>query len=176
MRHLAHLVLKRKRNRLIYLFANTFLPQVCSRHCFLVCFFPDTGFMSYEHWEHSAFLRGTSSCPHALKTEQVCLCVSLWFAMQSAVMSWGDVPENAELLVSPAFLGSPLMFPMLVVCVCLCECKNKNYMRQKHLKLWAVVVLEKKVSPLCTWLLSSFFPSDWHSVDHSLYMSDLKVF
>lgn len=116
-----------------------------STHCFFVI------------WARSALLWGTSACPHALRhSRYVCLCVSLWSAMKSAVVFQEDVSENTELLVPPVIFRElpPLTCWMCVcmrvcVCVCLagsCVCEScvyicvymqkKIYKNTWNVKLW----------------------------------------
>lgn len=165
MWHLAHLVLKEELTE--WFICKYLLSQVCSGHCFLVCF-PDTVFfLSHEHWEHGALLRGTSSCPHALRQNR-CVCVSRSGLNCHAVCCRvvGGRPWK------PGAAGLTRVFrellPLLVVCMCVrvCVCKTKT------LKTLSYGVAGKKNS-----LTPPHFVTVTNEVFQSKsFMSEFKVF
>lgn len=103
--------------------ANTFFHQVCSGHCFLVCF-QDTGFLSYEHWEQSASLRGTSTSLHALRQNGYVLCLALVCHAVCCCVLRGRPWKTRSCWSHPHFYGTTLLDVCVYVCVGGGECRQ----------------------------------------------------
>lgn len=107
----------------------------------------------------------SSQCVTCLKTEQVCVCACVSVS-QSAVF-WEDVPENSELLVSPAFLGESPRASHISLAGCvlqwvLCVCVH---MQIRNSTILSYGGAEKYLtpSPLGYVIMASFFFFfDWH--------------
>lgn len=85
------------------LFAFYLLPRICSSVC------SQTFGLSYEHWEHSAPLWGTSTCPHALRhNRHVCVSHSALPCSLLLLCFGGGRPRRTRSCWShPRLQGSP---------------------------------------------------------------------
>lgn len=125
------------------------LLQFCSGGCFLVCF-PDIVFIFFviralrKECVNTRNLH-LSTC---LKTDQICLCISLWCTVQSAVACCRDVPKRLAAAGPHRFLRASFHIPLCVcvdVCVCVCLW-HWLYKYWQYIYLLKLFKIEAKIS------------------------------